>query len=119
MAWQKNPPPLKWTPTVILALERRSELMEKTPDPIAADLTLPGTTLLPLPKLTSRWEIKGTTLNLELRDGGTLVFKDSKLPSGAVVQFKNHPYRLSATQTPGQIRLDLIDLKATLRPLGN
>lgn len=119
MAWQKNAPLPKWTPTLALTLERRTEGMTKTSDPIIADLALPGTTILPLPKLTKRWEVMGSKMHLELRDGTNIVFKDTKMPVSATVQFKNHPYRITATQGPDSIRLDVIDAKATLRPTGN
>ena len=116
LAWQKNPPPLLWTPTVDLTLEQRKEPVMKTSDPIAAELKLDGTTLLPLPKLSPHWEIKDTMFHLELLDGSTLVFKDSKLPVSANVQFKDHPYHLTASRELDHVRLDLIAAKATLRP---
>jgi hypothetical protein len=116
---QKNTPPLKWTSTVSLTLERRSEPILKTLDPIATELSLPGTTFLPLPKLSDRWQIKGTMLHLEVLDGKALVFKESRLPVEATVQFKGHPYRLTATQEPDRIRLDVIDAKGTFGPIGN
>ena len=93
--------------------------LRKTSDPIAVNLTLPGTTFFPLPKLGSHWDIKGTAFDLELRDGDKVAFKDSKLPISAPVLFKNHPYRLSAVREANQIRLELIDAQARLRPIGN
>ncbi len=119
MAWQKNAAQLKWVPTLILSLEHRAQPVTKTTEPIMADLKIPGTTILPLPKLTSRWEVKGAVFNLELRDGTTLVYKDSKLPISKVLSFKNHPYRVTATQSADSIRLDVTDTQATLRPIGN
>jgi hypothetical protein len=116
LAWQKNQVPIRWTPTVVLSLERRSAMVNKTFDPIATNLTVPGTTLLPLPKLSSRWEIKGTTLNLEVRDGAKVLYKDAKLPVGTMVQIKNQLYRLSATLSADGIRLELMDAKATAKP---
>ena len=119
MAWQKNPPPLQRTPTVDLTLEQRSEPVMKTSDPITAEVQLPGTTLLPLPKLSSRWDVKSSMYHLELFDGTLLVFQGSKLPVSATLQYKNHPYHLTAIQEPDNIRLELIDAKATLSPIGN
>lgn len=119
MAWQKNAPRLRWTPTIALTLERRGASTQKSSDPIAADLSLPGTTLIPLPKMGSHWDIKTTTFNLELRDGDKVVFKDNKLPISSLVQFKSHPYRVSAVRDANQVRLEVIDAKATLRPIGN
>jgi hypothetical protein len=118
-ALKRNQPLPKWTPTVSLTVERRSEPVLKTLDPITIDVNLPGTTILPVPPLSSRWQIKGTMVHLELLDGATLVFKGSKLPIGTIVNFQNHPYRLTATQEPGHIRLDVIDSKVTFRPIGN
>jgi hypothetical protein len=119
MAWQKNSPPVQWTPTLVLTLERRSQRVVKTSDPIAANLNLPGSTVIPLPKLSGSWEVTGTTMSLELRDGAKVVFKESNLPNGAVVPIKNHPYRVTATPGPDNVRVDLIDAKATLSPLGS
>src|SRR5205823_3143178 len=56
--WQKNAPALSWTPTVLLTLERRSQPVTKISDPIAANLNLPGSTIIPLPKLSGGWEVK-------------------------------------------------------------
>src|SRR5262249_38289041 len=91
LAFQKNSPPIQWTPTVLLTLERRSEPVLKDTDPISLELNVPGVTLLNLPKLSHRWEIKGAKLHLELLDGAAVVFKDTKFPATAkLVQFKNH-----------------------------
>jgi PKD repeat protein len=118
-ALRKNQPPVKWTPTVSMKLESRSEPMLKTFDPITLEINVGGTTVLPLPPLHQHWEIKGTMVNLELLDGAVSVFKDSKLPAGAMVQFKGHPYRVSAKQAPDHIRLDVINARATLQPVAN
>jgi PKD repeat protein len=119
MAWQKNRPPLQWTPTLVLTLERRSQPIVKPSDPITATLNLPGSTVIPLPKLSGGWEVKGTTMSLELREGPKVVFKEDKLPNGDVVRIKNHPYRVTATPGPDNVRLELIDARATFGPLGS
>jgi hypothetical protein len=119
LAWQKSPPPNMWIPTVVLTMEHRAEPVQKTPDPMTVTLNVPGTTVIPMPHLSSHWEVKSTSLNLELRDGGALVYKDTKLPISTSVQFKSHPYHLSVTQAADGVHLDLIDVRATLRPIGN
>ena len=116
---QKNTPPIKWTPTVVLTLERRSGPMPKVSDPIVANLNLPGTTVLPLPKLSGGWEVQSSSIALELRDGANVVYRDSKLPNGNVVPFKNRPYRVVAIPGPDSLRLDVIESNGPLRPIGN
>ncbi len=119
MAWQKNPVPVSWTPTVALTLEHRQDPVMKTMEPVVASLSVPGKTLLPMPKLSKRWESKGATINLELHDGATVVQKFYTLPANDVVRFKNHPYHFTATVGTDGVHLDLVDAQAKLQLIGN
>ena len=119
MAWQKNPPPVKWTPTIVLSLEKRLAPVVKTMDPIVANLKVPGTTILPLPKMSKHWDVKGTTVTLELRNGANLVYRGYTFPASGPVQFNRQPYQLALTQGPDGIHVDLYSAKASLQPIGN
>ncbi len=117
---QKNVPPPCWHTPVAVILERRSAPVTKTTDPVAANLAVPGTTTLLVPKLSDGWEVTGKPrLVLELRDGNKVVYRDAKLPSGVVIPFKNRPCRVTAVEGPDQIRLEIIDATATLGFVGS
>ena len=119
MALQRNPAPVKWTPTVVLSLEKRLPPVVKTLEPIMANLKLPGTTVLPLPKLSKHWDVRSASLTLELRDGANVVYKGYTFPASATVNFKNEPYQFTATQGPDGIHLDMVSAKARLLSIGN
>lgn len=118
-AAQKSSQPLKWVPTLALSLERRSRPVVKTSDPIVTNLNVPGTTVLPLPKLTSGWEVTSKKLSLELRDGPSIVYRGTQLPSGATVKLKSRSCRVTATEAGDHLRLDVTDVKGALRPIGS
>ncbi|MCI0377288.1 MAG: PKD domain-containing protein [Gemmataceae bacterium] len=108
---QKNAPPPSWVPTVQVTLERRALPERKTSDPVAANLNVPGSTLVPLPKLPNGWAVADRKLNLELRDGATIIYRGSVLPSGANVQIRNRACRVTATELADHVRVDVVDAR--------
>lgn len=103
--------PPSWVAPIIVTLERRSPPVKQTSDPVMVNLKVPGTTMVPMPSLPLGWMAQARKMSLELRDGATVVYRDSKLPAGALVQMKSRPMRVTAVEQAGQLRLDVVDSK--------
>lgn len=115
----RHAPPPQWTTTVNVTMERRSTPQQKTTEPLMVNLNVPGSATLPVPPVPSGWEAQARHMNLEIRDHGKVVLNQSTLPAAANVQLKNRLCRITAIEQGGQIRVDVLDASATLRPTGN
>lgn len=115
----KSAPLPTWVAPMIVTLEKRSAPVKQTSDPVMVNLSVPGSTVVPMPKLAAGWVETSRKMTLELRDGANLVYRDSKMPLGAVVQMKSRPVRVTAVEQAGALRLDVVDNKTGFTPLGN
>jgi PKD repeat protein len=78
--------------------------------PVAATLTVPGSTLLTLPPVPADWVNVQRQSKLELRDGDRLVWQDTRLPAKAVVTVGSRRCQLTATPEGDRIRLNLTEM---------
>jgi PKD repeat protein len=98
------------------------EQQKKTPVtraavPVAGALTAPGTAVLSLPPLPADWIDVKRQVQLELRLGEKVVWRDSHLPKNALVTLPSGRFLLNATPQGNQMRVDLV--KATGTAAGN
>lgn len=108
-----------WNAQIRLTQEMHSPAVKRNMEPIPVALKVPGVTVVPVPPLPGNWVPQHKNLDLSLRDGTKLVWRGTQLPVNQTVQFKNRNFRLNATETTGQIRLDVVELGSSLRPNGN
>jgi len=90
-------------------------------DPVASTIAVPGSTVLPVPKLDAGWVMKQQNLGMDLRDGERVVWQTSQVPASGVVVFQGRQCRVNATLAGDQVRVDLtlVDPRSGLMPLGN
>lgn len=105
----KSLPPPHCGVRVDLVLVRRSGPVSRAGDPVAFELTTPGSTMLPLPGPPAGLEVQAKRIALEIRDGTQLIWNNPSLPNGATVAVKNRPMRITALEQSGQLRVDVID----------
>ena len=108
----------QWLAEVMATLEKTSEPTTRTSDPIFTPLKMPGRTMLAMPQLPQGWQPTNRRLNLELRDGNSVVWRDSKLPTSGIIQMQNRRWQVSAAEVSGQIMLDIADASGFV-PSGN
>jgi PKD repeat protein len=107
---KRNGPPPRWVAPVVLTLERRGKPTMRTAEPIAAALTVPGTTLLPMPTLPPGWVAEQRKLTLEVREGNQVVWQEGRMPQQVPMRLRDRTYRVTATQTGNQVRIDVVDM---------
>lgn len=118
-SWVKNTPLPTWTATIKATVEHRFPPTTKKSEPVVANLNVPGTTQLLLPKLSAGWEITSRTLNLELREGASVLYRGTQLPVGAAVQIKGRPHRVTAVEAGDYLQVQISDLKKVAGAIGN
>ena len=114
--FHKNAPPPNFAAEVILTLESMAKSMPKTVDPVALNLQVPGSTILPIPALNKDWKVTGRALQLELRAGDKVFWRDSRLPVNALVQINGRAYRVTAIEMTDQVRVDVVSSQTVSRP---
>ena len=67
--FNKNAPPPSFSTEVKMTMESRSKAEAKPMDPVAQTLQVPGTTLLPIPAMSSNWTVQRREMQMELRVG--------------------------------------------------
>jgi hypothetical protein len=105
--WDKKAGNPNWVALVQTTEQKTGKMEVKTPDPVAIRLTAPGTTMVPLPKLSANWKVQQRQFQLELYDGAQAVWKQPKLPSNASVTFYGHPCLVTATEVGDQLKIDV------------
>jgi hypothetical protein len=101
--------------------ERQMPVVALPVEPVGDSFTVPGSTLLPVPKLDSGWVMKQQTLSIELRDGDRVVWQAAQFPATGTVLVQGRQLRASAALSGEQVRVDLIPVDARLgfAPVGN
>lgn len=72
-------------------------------------MSVPGTTVLPLPAVPRNWVNPQRQMQLEIRDGNQIVWQDAKMPQCVPVVVQNRRVLVSAAVVGDQVRLDLQD----------
>jgi PKD repeat protein len=110
----------KWNAQLQITQQKRSAPAPLAMPPIAVNLTVPGSTLIPLPALPKDWIAGSHKLALTLmQDGKQIVFKDGQLPTGAGVQMSSSIFVVSAAEQGNQLRIDLSEVWNPLNMMGN
>lgn len=114
------------TPPPALILLTLTQVRQMPPqqfamDPVESMLALPGSALLPIPKLDAGWTLTQQNLSVELRDGDHVVWQSAQLPAGGVVLLQGRQCQVNATVAGDQVRIDLAPTGARLElvPVGN
>jgi hypothetical protein len=109
--------------TVQLAMtqQRQSASTVKTTEPVSVNLTVPGSTTVPLPALPTGWVAKSHKLTLALQQNDKHVdWKDGQLPHNAAVQMSSGAtYLVSAVEETGQLRIEISEIQKALSAFGN
>jgi PKD repeat protein len=90
-------------------------------DPVANTVMVPGSALLPVPKLQAGWQMKQQLLGVEVRDGDRVVWQSAQLPASGLAMLQGRSCQVNAILAGDQVRVDLVPMASTpaLRPLGN
>jgi hypothetical protein len=75
--------------------------------PVTGALTAPGSAMLTLPPMPADWIDAKRQVQLELRVGENVVWRDSHLPKNAPVAISGKQFSLTATPQGNQMRVDL------------
>jgi hypothetical protein len=86
--------------------------------PVAATLTVPGTTLLPISAPQGGWVSSQRSLAVEVREGTTPLWQCQQTPRTDDITLRGQRYRLSATEANGQLRIDVVQVRG-VAPVGN
>jgi hypothetical protein len=103
---KRNAPLPRWVAEVILTQERHEAPCQAPMGVVAKPLALPGSTLVPLPKLQSGWVQQKCRIGLDLYDGGNVVQQNAAVPTNEVIRLGNRSWRLTATEVGDQVRID-------------
>jgi PKD repeat protein len=104
---KQSPPP--WVAQVALQLERRSTPQDVPMEEIPVNLVVPGTTAIPIPHLSSGWQMTGKRLHLELCDGSKIVWSGDQPPSRTALQLGHRPVIVSAVEQGDRLILQVND----------
>jgi PKD repeat protein len=101
--------------------QRTSASALKKVEPVAVNLAMPGTTLVPLPTLPSGWVAKTRKIALALQqDGKKVEWKEGDLPRNAAMQMPSGgAVVLSAVEQGDQLRIDVAQVKNSWGVWGN
>jgi hypothetical protein len=113
--------PRAWTVQVALTQQRQSASTVKSTEPVSVNLTVPGSTTVPLPALPTGWVAKSHKLALALQQNEKHVdWKDGQLPHNAAVQMASGAtYLVNAIEESGQLRIDVSEIQKAISAFGN
>jgi PKD repeat protein len=103
---------------VVLIEERRSPAT-RPPTPVAATVSAPGAAMMTLPPLPEDWVKPQRDMRIELREGGRVVWQESQLPKSAIISLQNRRCVVTAKPIGEQVRLDLVEVPASIIPSTN
>ncbi len=106
--WQLNqhaPPP--WVAQVTLTLERRSAPQQVAMDEVPVKMNVPGTTTIPIPRLSQGWQMTQKHLHLELSDGKERVWTGEQPPANAALKLGARTFVVSGVEQDGQLVLQI------------
>jgi PKD repeat protein len=98
--------------------EQRQVVAQPTPTPIAAELAVPGTTVVALPPTPANATIKSRKLSLEVILGDQHLVQGADLPHNRTVMLQGRPYQLNAAIVGNQVRIDVADGQSGVQPAG-
>lgn len=104
-----------------ISQQRQGPPSQRTTEPMAVSLTMPGTTQVPLPPLPAGWLMKSRKLTLTLlQDGKQVSWKEGELPRHEAVQLSsNYLILVNAIEQGNQLRIDLSEVKGGFHIFGN
>jgi hypothetical protein len=106
------------TALVRVTLEKRGRPTIK-PMEVPMYLQVPGTTKIPLPRLSDGWQATKAPVSLVLKEGPKVMWSGTELPANAPLQLKNRPVLVTGTVQDNQVLLRIDNNPAALRPVGN
>jgi PKD repeat protein len=115
----RNAPLPAWNCQLVLTQQRQPAVKVKKMEPMAINVTVPGTTLVPLPPLPSKWEVKNHKITLTLeQDGKHFTWKEGEMPHNATVQMSSSAMSVTAIEQGNQVRLELAEVNNSLSLFG-
>jgi PKD repeat protein len=108
--------------TVQLAVvqQRQSAPTLRSMDPVAVNLAVPGSTLVPLPELPAGWVAKTRSMTLTLQQAGKQYAYKDVMPHNVAVQMSpTSQFIVNTVEQAGQLRIDMQALKNPLNMFGN
>jgi PKD repeat protein len=112
--------PLKWVTHVVLNEEQRSPMTTIPLGTVANPLTVPGTTILPMPNLQGGWVSTQRNLTLALHDAAEkTLWQCSAMPRTDELTLGGRRFRLTATEVGGQLRIDVVEVGKAGPLVGN
>jgi hypothetical protein len=103
---------------VVLIQERRTPATRPA-TPVATTVSAPGAAMLTLPPLPEDWVKPQRNLRIELLEGDHIVWQESQLPKSAIVWLQNRRCVVTAKPIGDQVRLDLVEVPASIIPSTN
>lgn len=103
--------PASWFAKVEMNVANQATPGAKKCQPVSAMLQLPGRTVVALP--TSTGALAGG-IEWELREGMTVLYKDTKLPATQILRFKDQTYRVSVSSIGSQLQIDAVETGPTV-----
>src|SRR5262249_16016716 len=113
----KSLPPPHCGVRVDLVLVRRSGPVSRAGDPVAFELTTPGSTMLPLPGPPAGLEVQAKRIALAIRAGTQLIWNNPGLPNASVRAVQKRAMRVSAVEERGQLGVDIVDAAKNVIPV--
>jgi PKD repeat protein len=113
----RNAPTPNWVTQVVLTQEHRDAPIVRAEEPIAYPLQAPGTTLIPLRKLTQDWETRNTRFTLELHEGPQVLWKNPDLPRNVTLLIRGKRYQVNAVPENDQVRMEIVEVRGTISQL--
>lgn len=92
-----------WFGKVDMKVANQGTPSSRKSEPVSALLQLPGRTVVPMPPANGSM-VSG--LEWELREGMTVLYKDTKFPVTQVVRFKDRSYRVTVAPQGNQMLID-------------
>jgi PKD repeat protein len=116
---RQAPPP--YHVHLALTQQRFSPPVVKTLDPISVNLTVPGSTTVPLPSLPPGWIAKSRKMTLTLQqDAKEFTWNDNELPRNAAVQMSSSAeYIVNAAADGGQLQIDVTEIQKAKSIIGD
>jgi hypothetical protein len=100
---RRNALPPVWVPEVILKLERRGATETRPAVTLTANLPMPGSTSLPLPRLPPGWELKQRKIAVEVFNGQ----QSTPLPANGLMMLQNHLWRVATREAGDRVLIDV------------
>jgi len=112
--------PLGWNSTMTVSQEERSPMTPMPLSSVACPLSIPGTTVLPMPGLHAGWVSTQRNIALCVRDAKEqTLWQCAQLPRTDELTVNGRRYRLTATEAGDKLRIQVDEVRPVGTPLGN